>query len=159
MIEGIRTWLMGVVFTAFASGLACELIPKGRMQALTRMLGGVLMVLALLRPLGAVDWEGAVISTGDFSLSTQEQAEIYRTEQKNELASIIGERLATYIWDKATELGLDCSVHVSITFSEGGIPLPDSVRIGAAYHRELAVWLEEVVGIPAEKQIWVEESA
>ncbi len=159
MIEGIRTWLMGVVFTAFASGLACELIPKGCMQALTRMLGGALMVLSLLRPLGSVNWEGAAIQVGGFSLSTQEQAEIYRTEQEKTLSSIIGERLETYIWDKATELGLDCSVHLYLTFSEGGIPLPDSVRIGAAYHRELAVWLEEVVGIPAEKQIWVEESA
>ena len=159
MIAGIRTWLMGIVFTAFAAGLACELIPKGRMQTLTRMVGGILMALTLLRPLGTVDWDSMALPAGGFSLSTQEQTELFRSEQENQLAAIIAERLQTYIWDKATELGLECTVRVNLICGESGIPLPDSVQIGAAYDRALAVWLEEVVGIPAEKQIWQEGSA
>ena len=40
---------------------------------------------------------------------------------------------------------------------EGGIPLPESVTVRGRYSGELARWLEEEVGIPAEKQIWLEE--
>lgn len=159
MIESLRTWLLGVVFTAFAAGLATECIPKGRMQAMTRIAGGALMVLALLRPLGAVDWDKTILSVDAASLQTQQQTEIYRTEHEKELSSIIAERLETYIWDKATELGLTCTVRVRVLCGESGVPLPETVQISTAYDRALAVWLEEVVGIPAEKQIWLEESA
>lgn len=159
MMDGIRAWLLGVVFSSFAVGLANELIPKGRERALVRMVGGALMVLVLLRPVGTVTLESVSIPAGNLTQYADKQAQAYRTEQENELAAIIAERLETYIWDKATELGMNCSVHVAVSCGENGIPLPESVEIRAAYNSALAAWLEEVVGIPAEKQFWLEDSA
>ena len=153
MMEQLRTWLLGVVFAAFATGLANELAPKGRQKALVRMVGGVLMVLSLLRPLGTIEWSEISIPTGSFS----QQAEIYRAQQENALSSIIAERLETYIWDKATELEIVCAVRVEVFCDENGIPAVQSVEISAAHDTLLSAWLEEVVGIPAEKQIWLEE--
>lgn len=153
MMGQIRTWLLGVVFTAFACGLANELVPKGKEKALVRMVGGILLILALLRPLGSISWESPQISVGNFS----EQAAYYRTEQENALSAIIAERLETYIWDKATGLGLSCEVQVQMSCENTMVPVPESVEIRAAYHPVLAAWLEEVVGIPAEQQIWLEE--
>ena len=153
MMEQLRTWLLGVVFTAFATGLANELAPKGREKALIRMVGGVLMVLTLLRPLGAIEWSEISIPTGSFS----QQAEIYRAQQENALSSIIAERLETYIWDKATELGIACAVRAEVSCDESGIPVVQSVEISAAHDPVLSAWLEEVVGIAAEQQIWLEE--
>ena len=153
MMTQLKTWLLGVVFTAFACALAGELVPKGREQALVRMVSGAFMVLALLRPLGLIEWESIHVSVGNFS----QQAESYRAEQKNELSAIIADRLTTYIWDKATGLGISCEVRVTMSCAENAIPVPESVEIRAAYHPVLAAWLEEVVGIPAEKQIWLEE--
>ncbi len=153
MMGQIRTWLLGVVFTAFACGLANELVPKGKEKAIVRMVGGILMILALLRPLGSISWESVHISVGNFS----EQAAYYRTEQENALSAIIAERLETYIWDKATGLGLACEVQVQMSCDTTAVPVPESVEIRAAYHPVLAAWLEEVVGIPAEQQIWLEE--
>lgn len=153
MMEQLRTWLLGIVFAAFATGLANELAPKGREKALIRMVGGVLMLLTLLRPLGAIEWSEISIPTGGFS----QQAEIYRVQQENALSSIIAERLETYIWDKATELGIACTVRVEMSSGESGIPVTQSVEISAAYDPVLSAWLEEVVGIPAEQQIWLEE--
>ena len=153
MMGQMKSWLLGVVCTAFAYGLAQELVPKGREKAMVRMVGGILMVLALLRPLVSIEWETISIPSGDFS----QQAEIYRAEQKNSLSAIIAERLETYIWDKATGLGIACQVRVGMSCGEHDIPVPESVEIRAAYHPVLAAWLEEVVGIPAERQIWLEE--
>ena len=159
MIEAFRAWLLGVVFTSFAVTLSSELIPKGRMHAMTRIAGGALIVLALFRPLGAVDWGDTALSVEAMSRETQQQVEQYRADREKELSAIIAERLETYIWDKATGLGLECTVRVHVSWSEDGVPRPEIVQIGAVYDRALAVWLEEVVGIPAEFQIWLEESA
>ena len=67
MMTQLKTWLLGVVFTAFACALAGELVPKGREQALVRMVSGAFMVLALLRPLGLIEWESIHVSVGNFS--------------------------------------------------------------------------------------------
>ena len=159
MIDSLRSWLLGVVFTAFATELSVELVPKGRERTLVKMVCGALMALAMLRPLGAVRWEQESISVGDFSRQIHLQAECYRLEQEKVLSSIIAERTESYIWDKATELGLECTVRVTV--SEGGntVPLPERVGLGTEYDPVLAVWIEEVVGIPAENQIWQEERA
>ena len=84
-------------------------------------------------------------------------AETYRKNQQEALSAIIAEKTEAYIWDKANQLGLDCTVSVAAAPGEGGIPLPESVTVRGRYSGELARWLEEEVGIPAEKQIWLEE--
>ena len=112
----MRAWLLGIVLTAFASGLARQLAPQGREQAMVRLAGGLLLTLAVLRPLAGMDWEGPALEAGAFQIRTEEQAAV----------------------------------------GESGIPLPDRVVIGGPYSRELAVCVEEEVGIPAEKTIWLE---
>ena len=47
MIQGARQWLLGVVLTAFAGGLARQLAPKGRERALVGLVCGLLLTLAL----------------------------------------------------------------------------------------------------------------
>ena len=46
---------------------------------------------------------------------------------------------------------------MSVTAGEGGIPLPDRAVIYGPYSGELARCIEEEVGIPAEKLIWLED--
>lgn len=155
----LRRWLLGVVLTAFAAGLAEKLSPAGRERAVVRLVGGLLLICAILRPLTGVRWEGVALETGNFSRQAAEQAAAYEKDQLDTLSAIIVEKTETYIWDKAYELGLDCAVSVKAAVGETGIPLPDSVTIAGPYNADLAACIEEEVGIPAEKQIWMEESA
>lgn len=159
MMKLIRRWLLGVVLTSFAVGIAQQLLPKGREQAWMRLIGGLLLALALLRPLGDVLWEGPSISTGAWGTMMESQTEIYREQQQKELGAIIAEKLETYIWDKASEMGLEGEVSVSVRMQSSGVPLPDTVTIGTPFNPALSVWLEEVVGVPAEKQLWQEGNA
>ena len=159
MMDSLRAWLLGIVLVSFSVGTLVQLVPKGREQAGVRLVGGLLMALALLRPLGSISQELPAVEAGDFGSSLRIQAEEHREMQQKELCAIIATRLETYIWDKATELGLDCTVSVGIGMTESGVPLPDTVTLNIPCHPVLAVWLEEVVGIPAEKQIWQEGSA
>ena len=81
MMEGLRQWLLGIVLTAFAAGLARQLAPDGREQAAVRLVGGLLLVLAILRPLGSWDWKGLSLEAGSFRQETLRQTEKYEEEQ------------------------------------------------------------------------------
>ena len=158
----MREWLLGIVLTAFAGGLARQLAPRGREQAMVRLVSGLLLALALLAPLAELTgaaWEGEALEAAAFRQRTREQEALYRKNQQEVLAAIIAEKTEAYIWDKANQLGLDCTVSVAAAPGEGGIPLPESVTVRGRYSGELARWLEEEGGIPAEKQIWLEEEA
>lgn len=154
----MRSWLLGIVLTAFASGLARQIAPQGREQAMVRLTGGLLLTLAILRPLAGMDWEGPALEAGAFQARTEEQAAVYRKNQQQALSAIIEEKTEAYILDKAKQLGLACRVEVTAAAGESGVPLPDRVVIRGPYSQALAVCVEEEVGVPAEKTIWLEET-
>ena len=135
----MKSWLLGIVLTSLAAGLARQ--------------------LAILRPLAGGAWEGLELETEGIKLRGEELAGTYRKNQQETLSAIIAEKTEAYIWDKANQLGLDCTVSVSTAPGESGVPLPESAVIHGTYSGELARCMEEEVGIPAEKQIWLEEEA
>ena len=135
-MAGVRQWLLGVVLTAFAGTLARQLAVGAKGQAMVRLTAGLLLTLAILRPIAALRWEAPA--------------------EGGLLAAVIEEKTAAYIWDKANELGLSCEVHVTTAAGESGIPLPDAVTITGSYSPALAACIEKEVGIPAGKQNWLE---
>ena len=153
MIAGVRQWLLGVVLTAFAGTLARQLAVGAKGQAMVRLTAGLLLTLAILRPIAALRWEAPA---GGLLERTEDQASDYRKNQQEALAAVIEEKTAAYIWDKANELGLSCEVHVTTAAGESGIPLPDAVTITGSYSPALAACIEKEVGIPAGKQNWLE---
>ena len=157
MMDSLRSWLLGIIFTAFASGLALEIVPKGQERFLVKMVCGLLAALAILRPVEGILSLSEELPKLDLAYQTSRQAEDYRLDQEKVLATIIAEKIETYIWDKANEQGLECTVRVEVTAGEGLVPLPDRVELDVQYDPVLAEWIEEVVGIPAEKQVWQEE--
>ena len=156
MIPALRTWLLGVVLTALAGALARQMAPRGREEGMVRLAAGLLLAAALLRPLGEIQWEDLAVAAGSFPGGAEAQAERYRQEQTAALSAVIAEKTAAYIWDKANALGLDCQVTVTTAAGESGIPLPDRVTIRGPYSEALSAVIQEEVGIPAEKQIWLE---
>ena len=156
-MEHVRAWLLGIVLTSLAGGLARQLAPRGKEQSMVRLVSGLLLALAILRPLAGNDWDGLEVAAGSFSLQSEAQAEIYRKNQQETLSAIIAEKTEAYILDKANQLGLDCTVRVTVEAGESGIPLPVSATVRGAYSPALAECMEEEVGIPAQKQIWLEE--
>ena len=155
-MAGVRQWLLGVVLTAFAGTLARQLAVGAKGQAMVRLTAGLLLTLAILRPIAALRWEAP--AEGGLLERTEDQASDYRKNQQEALAAVIEEKTAAYIWDKANELGLSCEVHVTTAAGESGIPLPDAVTITGSYSPALAAAIEEGVGVPVERQYWLEES-
>ncbi len=158
MIQSIRQWMLGVILTAFAGGLARQLTPKGREEMFVRLVCGLLLTLAILQPLAGLDWTGTAFDFADLQRQAAEQADIYRTGQADALSRVIAEKTEAYICDKADRLGLQCSVTVTTAMGESGVPLPDTVTIRGSYSAALASCIKEEVGVAPEKQIWLEET-
>ena len=78
-------------------------------------------------------------------------------EKEKQLCRSIEERTAAYISDKAKTLGTEVSAEVKTTPSSEGIPVPVEAEIAGAYTRELAEYIEQDLGIPAERQVWCED--
>ena len=82
----------------------------------------------------------------------------YAQQQETQLAAGIEEELASYIEDKARQLGLDCQVSVTTAVGEDGVPLPRSITVTGAYSEALCQIIETDLGIPQENQNWQEAS-
>ena len=123
---------------------------------MVRLVSGLLLALAILRPLASRDWADLELPAVP-AFRAGEQAAVYRKNQQDMLSAIIAEKTEAYIWDKANRLGLPCTATVTTAAGESGIPLPDAAVIRGPYSEELARCIEEEVGIPAEKLIWLED--
>ncbi len=154
----IKTWLLGIVLTAFAGELARQLAPGGKEQAFVRFTAGLLLVLAVLRPLASLPQRRLELERAVPWEDWEAGEEDYQKDWQEALSSVIEEKTEAYIWDKANQLGLDCQITVTAAVGENGIPLPGTATILGNYSAALAGCMEEV-GIPAEKQIWLEEMA
>ena len=157
MMAGVKRWLLGIVLTAFAAGLTRQLAPGSKEAATVRLVGGLLLVLAILQPLSQFRQEDMALPAGSFAVESQNTAEDYRKKQQEALSDIIAEKTAAYIWDKASELDGDYHITVSVSTGESGVPLPCAVTITGPYSQELSHWLSRELGLDAAVQNWLEE--
>ena len=154
MIELFRSWLLGIIATSLILAVIYSIAPPGKLRPATRLIGGLVLLMAVLGPLGRidVDWD---TSYSDYVNLIQDQIDSYRTENENRYAELISERVETYIADKGNEGGLVC--HPSVTTRmEQGVPFPDSVVMDIPLDEDLAASIADDLGIPRERQIWRE---
>lgn len=155
-MTALKSWLLGVVLTALAGGLAQELAP-GERRAAVRAAAGLLLILSLLRPLTDLAGKWELPSVSEAYGSSEAWAEEDGKNRRSAFSALIEEKTEAYIWDKADRLGLDCTVEVACGYGGSGLPLPERVTITGAYSEALSALIAEEVGIPAGRQIWLEE--
>ena len=160
MIGAVREWLTSVVVVSLLLASAQSLVPEGSLKRIASFTGGLILLLAMLRPLA--DFGGGERINLDFDGLAQE-IEARRAELDQEgntlLAQGIASKTAAYIWDKAASLGLSVTVRVETAPGEDGIPLPWSAEVTGERSAELAAYMERELGIPRERQVWHEEES
>ena len=99
MMEALRTWLYGVFCVALLLTLIQGLLPKGKFRSYASLAGGLILLLALLRPLGVgKDWNW---DASAFQAEVAQRQEELNSERQIQLAAIIAEETEAYIWEKA----------------------------------------------------------
>ncbi len=122
--------MLSVVCAALIAALATALCPSGFSRKLTRAAGGLLLLAAVLKPLGQLDWDRALEGfwASQAVLVGQTQAEAQESRDLQE--AIIARQTAAYISGKAAALGIrDPQVWVDCRWTGEGFPAPDAVRV------------------------------
>ena len=155
MPEWFRQWLLGVIACAMLVSFAGQLCPKGGAKKTVRFTGGLLLLLAVLRPLAQLELWPETQNAPDYRAAVaQLELELGEVREKAE-ADGIAVRLEAYIEDKARSMGT--SVRAAVTLEvRDGVPVLVGVTLHGAYNQQLSAWLTEELGLAKEKQEWIE---
>ena len=134
-MTALRQWLLGVACTA--------------------------LVLAAAGPLLQVD-SGLIARAAEEYRAASRSCETELAEKNNLLyQTIIEDRTAAYIVDKAEELGILCQAEVTCSNDENGVPCPWEVTARGVWTEEkraaVGRLLEDDLGIPPQRQHFEEE--
>lgn len=155
MIELLKQWLVGITGAAMIVALADSLTPAGTVRKIGRMVGGLVLLIAVVKPVMGLDFDALAFSNLHLELENR-QEELEKTDTEL-LKTIIGEKTGAYILDKAKELGIVCQrVEVTCAVGDGNMPFPSEVIIygdlGEEQHRALSRSIEADLAIPEDRQ-------
>ncbi len=141
-MEWLRSWLLSITCAAMIAAVADALCPKGFSKTLTRMAGGLLLLLAALGPIRSLDEDALARSVAQLA----DGGAVETAAQEDMINSIIAQETAAYISDKAAELGIEeAQVEVRCRMSEDGFPTPESVEIRGRGSQEAWARLESAL--------------
>lgn len=154
-MELIRSWLIGITCAAMILALLEGLAPPGAIRKIGKLTGGLLLLLAVLRPLAALDPTALTRALTRYKLDVSACSEEFARENRTLMEGIIAEQSAAYIADKAAQLGISCRVTVAVG-GEGEYPVPETVTVTgnltAAQRAALERQIEVDFAIPAQRQ-------
>lgn len=156
MINAVRGWLTAVIAASFLVALAQGMVPEGTVRKISGLIGGLVLMMVLVRPLLGADFDKIDLQYDAYAAEIgQRQAEL-ETESQTAREALIAEKTEAYILDKAASLGLDCTVRVLLEPGEDGIPVPAAAELAGQTSAELADYMAQELGISKERQVYHE---
>lgn len=156
MMDFLRNWLIGITTAAIVVALADSLMPDGSVKRIGKFAGGLLLMLAILKPVLNLDYETMAGALAGYRYEVQEYSMSLEVENERLKKIIIEDRTGAYIRDKAVELGLSCSVSVQCSRNENEQFYPASVTVYGEMTQgqrdELTRIIEAEIAIPPEMQ-------
>lgn len=141
-----------MVACAVLVSAATQLCPEGALRKIVRFAGGLLLLLAMLRPVAAYEPDAAAWSAGGYREAVARLERELTAERENTLRDGIAAEWEAYIEDKAGSLGAEVRVEAELD-AAGNVP--ERVTLHGAYSAELSRFLASELGIAKERQIWI----
>ncbi len=154
----MKSYILSIVIAAIISAAAGLLLPpKTTVGQITKLLSGILLIVTVISPLTNISFR----HIGDYLTGLSSTADAYindgHSAMQADIDAIIKAETETYILDKASELGLQIDVEVSLDENNHSIPCSVTV-IGkfSPYSKEnLSGYITNTLGIAKEKQKWI----
>jgi len=152
----MQNYILSIVATAIFCAITRSLLDeKSTMGQIVRLLGGILLSVAIIAPIKNISFQDITVYFDDIAL----EADVYREQgsafAKESSQSIIKAQTEAYILDKANQMGLDISVEVSLGEDDmipNGIAITGTV---SPYAKEvMETFMEDTLGIAKENQQW-----
>ena len=156
MIETIREWIRSVVMVTMLLSVGQAMIPEGQIRKIFSFAGGLVMIMVLLQPVLGVEtgtlMESLEVYERQIFKQKEELEQLVRAEQE----TIIEENLTAYISDKAEALEEGGAVRIRVETAEDGTVTLSAELVGQP-SEPLTEYLEQELGIPRERQVWIHE--
>lgn len=147
MMGVVRGWLLGITAAAILAALVESLMPEGSVKQVGKLVCGLMLTAAVLRPLGSVE----LTDLAPYWAYDEQQEQLLQEEADERMKKIIEAQLAAYSMDKAQQLGLPCQIQISCRLGSEGVFLPDSAQVTGlqdeASRRKLASFLASELGV------------
>lgn len=158
-MELVRQWLLSVTCAALIAALADELMPKGAVKQVGKLVCALVLLCAVLRPVLSVQLPDA----GQLLSEIRGEVEYSRNglEQGSEqiLKTLIERECDAYIVDKAAVLGAVCQVQVECKEDEAGVWLPYRATVAGhlndGQRQELTALVRSELGIAPECLVYI----
>lgn len=156
----LRSYLLSVCAVSLLSSVLPVLLPQGRIRQVIKLSAGVLVMLAVISPIMQLDTERLARSLAMLRMQTEQMQNGIEVGNREILAELIKEDCEAYILDKAEQLGLDLEIEI-VMREEGDYPYPVAVTLhgeaAAAERSYMERVIEQDIGIPLEKQEWIND--
>jgi len=163
MINMVGNWLLGVTGAAILAAMAESLAPKGAGKQVTRLVCGLVILLAVIRPVMTLEVADLREITDLWQAEIQKNTVQLESQQEKQMKAVIEQEFEAYILDKTAQMGLTCTVRVICEENAEGVQLPDSISIGGAMTSEqqeqLRQALSQELGLAPEHISFTEEDS
>ena len=156
MIDAVREWIRSIVMVTMLLSVGQAMVPEGQIRKIFSFSGGLVLVIVLLHPVlgleGSVLIEPLEVYERQIFKQKEELEQMVRAEQE----TIIEENLTAYISDKAEALEEGGAVRIRAETAEDGTVTLSAELVGQP-SEQLTEYLEQELGIPRERQVWIHE--
>lgn len=155
-MDGVREYLISVVAACMLSVPAAILVRKGTAQKVVRLVGGILILLVVIRPLMKISMEDIAQELEKICRDYAFDTETVSENAQEKMATYIKEATQAYIEEQANALG--ALVQAEVRLTAGDLPVPCGVKLTGTVNAEQLAALREMLtselGIPEEEQEW-----
>ena len=147
-------YVLSLITAALIGGILTGLLPGGSCGKLLKLLCGVFLLAAVLRPLGKLELPDVELWLSQQDLDARAAVEEGMGYARSQKRQVICSRLEAYILDKAAELGASVQAEVSVNadLRPDGAVLTGNVS--PYVKSRLSALLETHLGIAKEALVW-----
>ena len=156
MIDAVREWIRSIVMVTMLLSVGQAMVPEGQIRKIFSFSGGLVLVIVLLHPVLGLEGRVLIEPLEVYERQIFKQKEDLEQMVRAEQETIIEENLTAYISDKAEALEEGGSVRIRAETAEDGTVTLSAELVGQP-SEPLTEYLEQELGIPRERQVWIHE--
>lgn len=155
-MEGLREYVLGIMAAAALGAVLLAIVPeKAGGKRILQTMCGLVVTLAAVMPLGKLRLDPGESLLSEIRMEAHSEKEKASREVRQEMTEVITGRTASYIEDKARDLGAE--VVAEITLDEDLKPWSARIQgqVSAYIKDRLGASITGELGIPKERQVWI----
>lgn len=149
-MQGISSWVAGIAAAVLILGAVSVVAPKNSAGRVCFVIGNILVLVALVSPLGQFDSMRLLDVGNEYYREVKESVSNAGLTSEKIKNKIIGENLSAYVLNKASVSEEAC--RVSMEISDGEVLSAKIISTDRASAKRVSMVLEQDLGIPSESQ-------